>query len=167
VPHRTELRAVEVGVPAVDTRAAGEELAAIAQASGVPGRIVAERRVGGEGEAFIGFRAELGPVVVAGLGGVLVELTNTYRAASCRSPRTTLPPCSTSSPVTGCSADSAAPHPGAGQPSPRTVLGVAELGQRASEWIESIGVNPLICDEHACTAVDALLVLTDHPIEGT
>ena len=47
------------------------------------------------------------------------------------------------------------------------MFGVAELGQRASRWIESIDVNPLICDEHGATAVDALLVLTGDPTEGT
>ncbi|HLY82368.1 MAG TPA: acetate--CoA ligase family protein, partial [Acidimicrobiales bacterium] len=78
VPHRTELHAVKVGISPDDVRAAGDELAAVARASGAPGRIAVQRRVTGDGEAFIGFRArsDLGPVVVLGLGGVLVELTN-------------------------------------------------------------------------------------------
>jgi hypothetical protein len=43
------------------------------------------------------------------------------------------------------------------------VLAVADLGQRASPWLESIDVNPVICDERGCTAVDALLLLADDP----
>jgi hypothetical protein len=46
------------------------------------------------------------------------------------------------------------------------VLAVADLGQRASPWLESIDVNPVICDEHGCTAVDALLLLADDPSGG-
>jgi acetate---CoA ligase (ADP-forming) len=168
VPHRTELRAVRVGVAPGDVRAAGDELTAIARASSTPGRIAVQRRVVGEGEAFIGFRArtDLGPVVLVGLGGVLVELTNTVAGRLL--------------PVTEHDVSAMLDQLGrqgifgglrGGRPwnraaMARAVLGIAELGARSSSWLESIDVNPLICDEDGCTAVDALIVLTDHTTEG-
>jgi hypothetical protein len=35
---------------------------------------------------------------------------------------------------------------------------LVHLGQRASAWIDSIDLNPLICCPNGCVAVDALLL---------
>jgi acetate---CoA ligase (ADP-forming) len=168
VPHRTELQAVRLGVSPGDVRQAAEELTTIARVSSTPGRIAVQRRVAGDGEAFIGFRAhtDLGPVVMVGLGGVLVELANTVAGRLL--------------PVTEDDVSAMLDQLGrqgifrglrGGRPWNRTamaraVLGIADLGGRSLSWLESIDVNPLICDEDGCTAVDALIVLTEHTTEG-
>jgi acyl-CoA synthetase (NDP forming) len=169
VPHRTELGAVRVGVPVAEARSVGEELAAIGEASGAPRRIVVQHRTVGDGEAFIGFRAhtDLGAVIMVGLGGVLVELRNTVAGRL-------LPIADDDVAAMLDELDGHGVFRGlrGGRGWNRAalasaVLGIAELGQRATSWIESIDVNPLICDDRGCTAVDALLVCRRETPGGT
>ncbi|MCU1344053.1 MAG: hypothetical protein JWL70_319, partial [Acidimicrobiia bacterium] len=77
VPHRTELNAVRLNVAPADVAAAVRELRAIAVAHDQPPTVAVQAMVAGHGEALVGLQGhtDLGPVVVFGLGGVLVELT--------------------------------------------------------------------------------------------
>jgi hypothetical protein len=163
VAHRTELGAVRVGIPLEQVASVVTELAAEARARSLPASIVVQPRVQGTGEAFAGFRGrtDLGPVVVVGLGGVLVELTRTV--AGRRLPvgeqdvREMLDELGHETVFKGLRGG----EPWDREALSRTVVGLVELGQRASSWVESIDLNPLICGPNGCVAVDALL-LTQH-----
>src|SRR5690606_31060030 len=76
VAHRTELGAVRVGVEASELKAAVEELQHIAAQQGVSDKVAIQPMVKGDGEVFIGVKNDtaLGPIVVVGLGGILVEV---------------------------------------------------------------------------------------------
>jgi acyl-CoA synthetase (NDP forming) len=160
VPHRTELDVVRVGIPLEHVAAVADELAAMALARGIPTAIVVQPRIDGTGEAFAGFRArtDLGPVVVAGLGGVLVELTRTV--AGRRLPvaeqdiRAMLDELGSETVFKGLRGG----QPWDREALTRTIVGLVDLGQRASSWVESIDLNPLICGPNGCVAVDGLLL---------
>ncbi|MCU4183474.1 acetate--CoA ligase family protein [Acidiferrimicrobium sp. IK] len=161
VPHRTEMGAVRVGVPSADLLAVAEDLDAIARREGVPPTLAIQPLVTGRGEAFIGGRnrTDLGAIIVVGLGGVLVELTG--RPIGRLLPATTedieamLDELGAGTVFAGLRGQEAWDRKALAA----AVAGVAELMTRAP-WLESIDVNPLICDERGCTAVDALLVMT-------
>ena len=141
-----------------DAPAVAAGLAAIARTTGVPERIALQGRVPAGAEAFIGVRArtDLGPVIVVGLGGVLVERTGQVVGRL-------LP---VAKDDVAAMLDELGDLPWNRRALTRTVLAVADLGQRASPWLESIDVNPVICDEDGCTAVDALLLIADDPSGG-
>jgi len=73
-PFRSWL--TELGIPRLDLAATARDLRAIARSHGLPERVVVQPLVAGHGEAFIGLQArtDLGPVVLFGRGGVLVEV---------------------------------------------------------------------------------------------
>jgi acetate---CoA ligase (ADP-forming) len=160
VAHRTELGAVRVGIPLEQVAQVADELAASARARRVSTSVVVQPRVQGTGEAFAGFRGrtDLGPVVVVGLGGVLVELTR--KVAGRRLPvgehdvREMLDELGHDTVFKGLRGG----EPWDREALTRTVVGLVELGQRASSWVESIDLNPLICGPNGCVAVDALLL---------
>jgi acyl-CoA synthetase (NDP forming) len=160
VAHRTELGAVRVGIGLEQVASVVAELAAEARARSLPASIVVQPRVQGTGEAFAGFRGrtDLGPVVVVGLGGLLVELTRTV--AGRRLPvgehdvQDMLDELGQETVFKGLRGG----EPWDREALTRTVVGLVELGQRASSWVESIDLNPLICGPSGCVAVDALLL---------
>jgi len=75
-PHRTEIGAVRVDVHVDDLQSVLRELREIARAHDLPESVVVQPLVVGHGEAFVGLqaRSDLGPVVLFGRGGVLVEV---------------------------------------------------------------------------------------------
>ncbi len=76
VPHRTELGAVELDVEPGDVARLVARLREIAAGEGVPATVAVQAMVSGHGEVFAGLhgRTGLGPVVLLGRGGVLVEI---------------------------------------------------------------------------------------------
>jgi acetate---CoA ligase (ADP-forming) len=160
VPHRTELGAVRLGVAPSDVAAAVAELRAIAAVEGVPDRVAVQAMVAGYGEAFGGLHCttDLGPVVLLGIGGVLVEAAGKVGGRML--------------PVDGETAhDLAQEVAGAevfaklrGQrPWPVAavadiVLGLDRLWRRHGAWLGSVDVNPLIVTDAGIIAVDALMV---------
>ena len=89
VPHRTELGAVRLGVTPADVAAAVRELRLIAAAHSAPGTVVVQQMLDARGEAFIGIQgdSDLGPLVLFGRGGILLELAATGgRAAAAARP---------------------------------------------------------------------------------
>ncbi|WP_231861215.1 MULTISPECIES: acetate--CoA ligase family protein [Frankia] len=161
VAHRTELGAVRLGVASGKVTAVAAELQAIAAAHGVPRTVAVQSQLAGAGEAFVGYQArtDLGPVVVAGLGGILVELTRTVVGRLL--------------PVDGAVVESMLDElggatvfrglrAGAGwdrSALAKAVLAVAELGVAGAGWIGSIDVNPLICSPSGCVVADALVLV--------
>jgi hypothetical protein len=159
VPHRADVGAVRVNVTPGQLPAAAKDLSVIAAQHGLPGRLVIQPMITGVSEAFIGVRnyTDLGPVIVAGLGGASVEsaglvvgrllpaghadlaglldeLDARLTARLGRVPRWNKEGLATAA------------------------AGLAELAMRAP-WLASADINPLICGGPDCTAVDALMVL--------
>ncbi len=163
VAHRTELGAVRLGVAPGEVAAVAAELQEIAAAHGVRRTVAVQGQLAGAGEAFVGFQArtDLGPVVVAGLGGILVELTRAVVGRLL--------------PVDGPGVESMLDELGGATvfrglraaggwdraALARVVLAVAELGVAGADWIGSIDVNPLICSPSGCAVVDALVLVEE------
>ncbi|CAB4924817.1 unannotated protein [freshwater metagenome] len=76
VPHRTEIGAVRLNVSADGLGGVIGELRALAAEHSLPADVVVQPMLPLDGEAFAGLQADggLGPVVVCGVGGILVEL---------------------------------------------------------------------------------------------
>ena len=160
VPHRTELGAVRVGVARADVSAVVRELRAIARAHDAPEAVAVQAMVSGHGEAFAGVlsRTDLGPVVLFGLGGVLVEVAG--RVDGRRLP---LQPGMAARLVDDVAGEAAfAPLRGqtawAPEPLVAVIEGVADLWRRHGSWLHSADLNPLMVTADGVCAVDALLV---------
>jgi acetate---CoA ligase (ADP-forming) len=162
VPHRTQLRAVKVGVSPADVGQVAEDLAGIAKAHEVPRLVALQARKTG-GEAFIGLRtrSDLGPVLVIGLGGSLVEHTRTIVGRLLPLTRAEVEDMLDEWAALQEVRDLWAHEAWDRAAFASSILAVADLGQRSSAWLDSVDVNPLICDEHGCVAVDALLVMLE------
>jgi len=160
VPHRTELGAVALDVGPADLPATLRRLRAIARAEGVPGTVAVQRLVAGRGEAFAGLQGQtdLGPVVLLGRGGVLVERSGGVSgrflpvddgAAAALADEVAGPQVFAT--LRGQQAwDCAALR--------SVVLALAGLWERHGTWLGSVDVNPLIVTEEGVVAVDALVV---------
>jgi acetate---CoA ligase (ADP-forming) len=160
VPHRTELDAVRVGVDPPDLAAAVDELRAVARAHGVPATVAVQAMVKGHGEAFVGVqgRTDLGPILLFGLGGVLVEVAGQVDGALLP-----LVPGDAARLVERVAGDAAfaglrgqAPW----EPAPliAALEAVAALWEHERHWLASADLNPLVVTSDGVVAVDALLV---------
>jgi acyl-CoA synthetase (NDP forming) len=78
VTHRTEHRAVRLGITQATLPDVAAELRQIANARGLSPEIAVQPMVDSAGEVFIGINGttELGPMVLFGLGGIFVEALN-------------------------------------------------------------------------------------------
>jgi acetate---CoA ligase (ADP-forming) len=168
VPHRTELDAVRLGIPRAGVPAVVRELRAIARAHDAPETVAVQAMVAAHGEAFAGLlaRTDLGPVVLLGLGGVLVEV-----AGQVDGRRLPLRPGAAEQLVD----DVAGPatfarlrgqEPWAPGPLVAAVEGVAELWRRHGSWLQSFDLNPLLVTADGVCAIDALLVAQDDAVPG-
>src|SRR5439155_9353420 len=128
---------------------------------------VVQPLVTGHGEAFIGLqtRTDLGPLVLFGRGGVLVEVAP--RIGGRLLP---LRPGDAEGLVAEVAGDVAtlrgqqAWDPG---PLVAAIEGLARLWGRTGAWLESADVNPVIVTDRGVTIVDALLVATDPADDGS
>ena len=176
VPHRTELGAVRVGVPRAGLGAAVEELRANARQHAVPDAVAVQAMVGGHTEAFGGLQCEtkLGPVLLLGAGGVLVEIAG--RAAGRFLPLDDEAVRSIVDEVAGAAVIAR----WRGQ-RPWPLPTVAELvrsldrlwrshGSRLwrshGSWLGSVDINPLIVSDDGVVAVDALMIAREGPTIG-
>ncbi|WP_395106271.1 acetate--CoA ligase family protein [Actinomadura sp. SCN-SB] len=161
VPHRTEYGAVRLGVEPDAVPAAAAELSALAAGHGLPRTIAVQVQVAGEGEAFIGCQGEtdLGPVVVAGLGGTLVELNRTVAGRPIpvddRDVEEMLDELGRDTVFAGLRGGRAWNRPALAA----AVLASARLMERAAGWAASIDLNPVVCGPGGCSAVDALVLV--------
>ena len=160
VAHRTELGAVQVGVPADEVGAAVETLRGIAARHGVSASVAVQAMVTGHGEAFAGLQCgtALGPVVLFGRGGTLVET-----GGSVRGRMLPLDPARTAALVD----EAAGASVFAGlrgqlawdtEPLEAVLSALDDLWQSNRSWLESLDVNPLIITPDGPMAVDALFV---------
>lgn len=168
VPHRTELDAVRLGVARADVREVSRQLRAIARDHGAPEAVVVQAMVDADGEAFVGLlsASDLGPVVLFGRGGVLVEV-----AARVDGRRLPLRPGAAEQlvdEVAGPAASARLRGQAAWELGPLVgaVEGVAELWRRHGSWLLSADLNPLLVTTEGVRAVDALLVAGATAVPG-
>jgi acyl-CoA synthetase (NDP forming) len=158
VPHRTELGAVRLGVSPTGLRAAVRELRAIASDHSVPATVAVQPMLAGHGEAFIGLQGhtDLGPVLLLGRGGILLEL-----AARVDGRLLPLGPDSAGPLVTAVAGDVGrirGQRPWPIGPLTESVEAAGRLWQETGSWLESADINPLVLTSDGAVAVDALLV---------
>ena len=145
VPHRTELGAVALDVAPADLPATVARLRDIARAEEFPRAVAVQRMVPGHGEAFAGLqgRTDLGPVVLLGVGGVLVEVAG--RVDGRLLPVDAEAAAALVDEVAGPRRFAASGVSGRG-PAPLVdvVVGLDALWRRHGSWLGSVDVNPLI-----------------------
>jgi acetate---CoA ligase (ADP-forming) len=163
VPHRTECGAVMVDVPASDLPEAVDRLRRLARAQALPVEVAVQAMIPGFGEAFAGLqaRSELGPLVLLGLGGVLVEVSGRVSGRFLPLDREAAE--SLVEEVAG--ADVFAALRGTRRwptaPLVEAVMALDRLWRANGAWLGSLDVNPLIVTEAGVVAVDALFVAAD------
>lgn len=160
VPHRTEIGAVEVGVPAAGLIGAIRRLRELAATHAVPEDVVVQPAVPGHGEAFVGVQGDspLGQLVVCGVGGIFLEVLHSVVGA--------LVPVSRHEVVEMLHGLDGAQvfRSVRGRPPwdkdalADLVVAVAGLAHRAEGWLRSLDINPLIVSPEGFVAVDALVV---------
>ncbi len=160
VPHRTELGAVRLDVERERVADVVRELREIASRNDAPATVAVQAMVAGHGEAFAGLlsRTDLGPVVLLGLGGVLVEV-----AGHVDGRRLPLAPGAATGlvdDVAGVATFSRLRGREAWAPEPLVAVieGIAELWRRHGSWLHSADLNPLVVTADGVRAVDALFV---------
>jgi acetate---CoA ligase (ADP-forming) len=158
VPHRTELGAVRMGLAPDDVAAAIDELRAIAAAHGVATTVAVQAMVGGHAEAFAGLqgRTGLGPVVLLGLGGVLVEVMREVGGRFL--PLDDAAAAGLAEEVAGVASRLRGQRPWPVAALADALRGLDRLWRHHGAWLDSADVNPLIITESGVVAVDALLI---------
>ena len=167
VPHRTECDAVIVNVSQSDLPEAIDRLRRLARTLALPVDVAIQPMVPGFGEAFAGVqaRSDLGPLVLLGRGGVLVEVSG--RVSGRFLPIDHESAESLVEEVAGAAVLAAlrgtAPWPTA--PLVEAVMALDRLWRANGAWLGSLDVNPLIVTEEGVVAVDALFVAADREAE--
>jgi acyl-CoA synthetase (NDP forming) len=163
VPHRTELGAVRLSVTPDELPGEVRRLREVARAERLPTDVAVQRMVSGHGEAFVGLHgtSALGPLVLFGRGGVLVEagggvsgrlLPLDHAAAQALVEE-----------VAGQAAFARlrGHRPWAPGPMVDALLAVSELWRRTGSWVGSVDINPLVVTTEGVCAVDALVVAAE------
>jgi hypothetical protein len=161
VPHRTELGAVALDVGRDDLERAVADIRAIAQQHGLPETVAIQPMTAARGELLVGIegRSELGPMVVLGIGGILVEVLERVGGRP--------------APLTHTDAvalidefrDLRLMHGYRGSDPwhlaqlADLLVGFGHLAAACHGWIESLDVNPLLVTEDGLVAVDALCIV--------
>jgi len=162
VAHRTELGAVAVGVAPADVPGTAARLRAVARAHGAPETIAVQAMVEGRAEVFAGLHAEshLGPVVLLGAGGVLVEVLG--GAAGRLLPLDDTTARYLVDEVAGRAGALRGQRPWPTEALVGVVYGIAALWAEHGGWLSSADVNPLIITEDGVVAVDVLLTVREN-----
>lgn len=163
VAHRTEHDAVRLRVEGDGLSAAAEELRDLAKRSGLPSLVAVQPMVAIDGELIVGIQgaSELGPVVVLGLGGILVEVIGRVGGRMAPLDRRQ------ADELIAEFEDVKVMHGFRGsEPWDLTALSdiVVALGRLAhagSAWIEALDINPLVYGPRGYVAVDGLCFLRD------
>ena len=160
VPHRTELGAVALDVAPADLATTVARVRDIARAEELPRAVAVQRMVTGHGEAFGGLqcRTELGPVLLLGAGGVLIEVAG--RIGGRLLPLDADAAAALVNEVAGPDvfARLRGQRPWPVAPLVDLVVALDALWRRHGSWLASVDVNPLIVTDTSVVAVDALFV---------
>jgi hypothetical protein len=161
VAHRTEHGAVRLGVDADALPAAITDLRALAAADGLADVVAVQPMVASTGEALLGIQgeSELGPLVVFGLGGILVEALGRIGGRMAPFER------ADALELIDEFRDVKVMHGFRGRPAwdfdalADILVAAGRLAAGGHEWIASLDVNPLMYGPDGFQAVDALLLL--------
>ncbi|MDF3308359.1 acetate--CoA ligase family protein [Rhodococcus sp. T2V] len=163
VPHRTELGAVVLNVEREDLDDAVARMRAIAQRHGVPDVVAVQPMTAARGELLVGIegRSELGPMVVLGIGGILVEVLGRVGGRPAPLTRTD------AETLIDEFRDLRLMHGYRGSAPwnldqlTDLLVGFGNLAAACHGWIESFDVNPLLVTDDGLVAVDALCIVRD------
>ena len=158
VPHRTEIGAVRLGVAPPDVPRTVGELRAIALAEGAPATVVVQPMIAGHAEAYIGIQAssELGPVLLLGRGGILLELARKVDGRVL--PLDPGAARSLASEVASGVGTIRGQAPWPIEPLVDAVEAAGRLFEATATWLGSADLNPLVVTAEGVLAVDVLLV---------
>jgi acyl-CoA synthetase (NDP forming) len=162
VGHRTEHGAVRLGVEVADLPGAVKELREIADGHRLSPLTVVQPMVPMVGEVFIGIQgaSELGPLVVFGLGGILVEALGKVGGRMAPLDR------AEALGLIEEFADLKVMHGFRGRPAwdlaslADILVAAGRLAAAGEGWIASLDINPLIYGPDGFRAVDALCLVT-------
>lgn len=158
VPHRTELGAVALNVAREGLSEAVDRMRGIAARHGTSEAVVVQPMSSARGELLIGIEggSELGPMVVLGIGGVLVEVLGRVAGRP--------------APLTRTDAESLieefrdlklmhgyrGAEPWHLDQLADVLVGLGRLAAATQGWIDSFDINPLLVTDTGLVAVDAL-----------
>jgi acyl-CoA synthetase (NDP forming) len=168
VPHRTECGAVMVDVPASGLSGAVDRLRRLAREQALPVEVAVQTMIPGFGEAFAGVqaRSELGPLVLLGLGGVLVEISGRVSGRFLPLDRGAAEALVEEVAGADAFAGLRGSRPWPTAPLVEAVMALERLWRDNGAWLGSLDVNPLIVTEAGVVAVDALFVAADREVAG-
>jgi acetate---CoA ligase (ADP-forming) len=164
VPHRTELGAVRLDVDSANLASAAAELRALAKQHAVSADIAIQPMIASQGELLLGITndSDVGPVVVAGVGGIFAEILGRpcgrvapFGAGEARRLVSELADGGLLRGFRGSGAWDLAELAS-------IVAGLSRLASAGRDWIASLDINPLIWGPAGYTAVDALLVMKEN-----
>lgn len=163
VPHRTELGAVALNVGDDDLERSVTAMRAIAVEHGLPQTVAVQPMTASRGELLVGVegRSELGPMVVLGIGGILVEVLE--RVGGRPAPLTR----DDAAELIDEFRDLRLMHGYRGSEPwhldrlADLLVGFGRLAASCHRWIDSFDINPLLVTEDGLVAVDALCIVRD------
>ncbi|GAB3275454.1 acetate--CoA ligase family protein [Kineosporia babensis] len=159
VGHRTEHGAVLLNVAPAELSTAVDRLREIARRDGLAATVAVQPMVAAQGEVFVGVQnSELGPLVVFGLGGVLVEVLK--RVGGRMAPFTP----DTARALIAEFDDTQLMHGFRGSAPwdldalTDILVRIGNLAAGSRDWLESLDINPLLVTSDGFLAVDALFL---------
>ena len=161
VPHRTELGAVELSVHLPELGNSVRRMRSIALDTGHDPTVVIQQGVQVEGEAMLGIEAhsEIGPIVVCGMGGTLVEVLKAVVGVRVPASRSQirqqllegLGP-------TGAFNGWRGSRPWDVDDLAAAMFAVSNLAVATRDWLGSLDVNPFALTSHGFVALDGLCI---------
>jgi acetate---CoA ligase (ADP-forming) len=161
VPHRTEIGGVRLGVSAGELAEAVVAMRKVGRAEGAPERVVVQPQLTLEGEAFVGIQGEgdLGPLVVCGVGGILVELLGTVGGGVAPLSSADADGILDDLAVAGVFEGHRGSRPWDREQLKQIVVATGALADGAQGWLASLDVNPLGLTPDGFVALDGLCLL--------
>jgi hypothetical protein len=159
VAHRTELGAVRTGIRAPALGEVVAELRALAERHATPKTVVVQRTIDGDGEAFIGIKStHFGPMVVLGLGGILIEVLRRIGGRMAPLNEDQALALTHEFDDTRVFDGLRGQTPWNREQLARLLMTAGELAVETRSWLDSLDLNPLIATEDGFVVVDALML---------
>jgi succinyl-CoA synthetase beta subunit len=161
VGHRTEHGAVLLKVTDDDLPEALAEMRAIASRDGLPSLIAIQPMVDVQGETIVGLkgRSELGPLVVFGIGGILVEVVRRVGGRLAPLTREEARGLIAEFEDLGIMHGFRGSEPWDLEALVDILLNAGRLAAAGTEWIDSLDINPMVYGARGFVAVDAFCLL--------
>ncbi len=161
VPHRTELDAVRVGIPAEDVPETVGSLREAAAREGVPATVAIQPMLRFDSELFIGgeLEGELGPLLLCGLGGILVEALGGSLGRLAPLSPADLEDLLDDLAGAGVFAGLRGSRPWDREEVGGLLTAASSLALGAESWLASFDLNPLVSTPEGLLAVDGLFLL--------